>query len=277
MIVRYLVLSVGLLLASMGQATAGAAYVPPAVAPADTVTAPDDLREDATALLTAVREKDLDGLAKWFAPKVLAISAGLELARPRAKENLGPFKTAASLVAQLAQNTGGDWDVPPDVDVAAFLTKMELDFIEQSLTDGRPWGRDPMVKDAICTYAFESYDLKAVGRAATALGIESSGFRSVLKEQVLRDAPKTSAKALATFTPGQLYAIDYQTDTPRTGWRSTCLKAAWALPSSVGMTSACLMCRGCASSRTRRGIGWWWRRRRRGCEGACLRLSDSTV
>lgn len=214
---RYLVLSVGLLLASMGQATAGVAYVAPAVAPADTVTAPDDLREDATALLTAVREKDVDGVAKWFAPKVMTISAGLELARPRTKENLGPFKTAASLVAQLAQNTGGDWDVPPDVDVAAFLTKMELDFIEQSLTDGRPWGRDPMVKDAICTYAFETYDLKAVGRAATALGIESSGFRSVLKEQQLREEPDTRAKTLALFTPGQLYAIDYDTDTP-TGW-----------------------------------------------------------
>lgn len=214
---RYLVLSVGLLLASMGQATAGVAYVAPAVAAADTVTAPDDLREDATALLTAVREKDVDGVAKWFAPKVMTISAGLELARPRTKENLGPFKTAASLVAQLAQNTGGDWDVPPDVDVAAFLTKMELDFIEQSLTDGQAWGRDPMVKDAICTYAFETYDLKAVGRAATALGIESSGFRSVLKEQVLRDAPKANGKALATFTPGQLYALDYDTDTP-TGW-----------------------------------------------------------
>jgi hypothetical protein len=215
MIVRYLVLSVGLLLASMGQATAGVVYVAPAVAPADTVTAPDDLREDATALLTAVREKDVDGLAKWFAPNVLTISAGLELARPRSKDTIGPFKTAASLVAQLAQNTGGDWDVPPDVDVVAFLTRMELDFIEQSLTDGRPWGRDPMVKGAICTYAFETYDQKAVGRAATALGIESSGFRSVLKEQVLRDAPTTSAKALATFTPGQLYALDYQTDTPR--------------------------------------------------------------
>lgn len=210
-------LSVGLLLASIGQASAGVAYAPPALAPADTVTAPDDLREDATALLTAVRNKDADGVAKWFAPKVMTISAGLELARPRSKDNLGPFKTAASLVAQLAQNTGGDWDVPPDVDVAAFLTKMELDFIEQSLTDGQSWGRDPMVKDAICTYAFESYDQKAVGRAATALGIESSAFRSVLKEQVLRDAPKSSGKAIATFTPGQLYALDYDTDTS-TGW-----------------------------------------------------------
>ncbi len=74
----------------------------------------------------------------------------------------------------LGGHTGGDWDIPqrPDgnsVDVGAFLTGMEFDFIEQSLTDGRPWGVDPAAEGAICTYAAPKIDRKAVAKAAKRL------------------------------------------------------------------------------------------------------------
>jgi len=210
------------LLAGTSAAEAGKAYEPPKIAPGDTVEPPADLVTDATALLAAARKKDAAAAGAYVAERVTTISHGLEIGRPPhvATEDLaGPPEKR---VAPLGSHTGGDWDIPvtadgKTVDVGAFLAKMELDFIVESLTDGRPWGRDPAAAGAICTYAAPKLDRKAVARAAKTLGVESSGFREPLRAVDLLAEPKAGAAVVARLEPGRLYAVDYDAGEP-IGW-----------------------------------------------------------
>lgn len=200
-----------------GPALAGPAYTPPKVSPAKLVEAPEDLRAHATELLKAVTAKDVAAMERWLAPRITTISGAIDLAYPRVKTLEKARENIAGQVAQLGQNTGGDWDIPPDVDIGVFLTDMELTFISQSLTDGQAWGTDPMLKGAICTYAVGSYDPAEVKRVAKKLGIEGSSFVAVRKETEVLDAAKAGAKSIGQLQPGALYGMDYDTDTP-TGW-----------------------------------------------------------
>ena len=145
-------LVVAIVLASVlcsGAAIAGPAYAPPKVGAAKTVEAPEALRSAATELLKAVSAKDIDGVGKWLAPKILVVSGALDLSIPRGTKLEGPWKGSAAQVADLGNSTGGDWDIPQGADIGEFLTGMELSFISQSLTDGQPWGTDAAVKGAI--------------------------------------------------------------------------------------------------------------------------------
>lgn len=196
-----------------GAALAGPAYTPPKLSPAKTVVAPDALRAAATELLQAVANKDVDGIGKWLAPKLLVVSGGLDLSVPRSSKLAGPWQGTKAQLAELGNSTGGDWDLPPNVDIGAFLTKLELDFISQSLTDGQPWGTDAAVTGATCTYGLGKLDPATVRRAARALGTSGDNFVGVKREIELFDTMDEGGKSVGKLTPGLLYATDYDAET----------------------------------------------------------------
>lgn len=199
----------------VGSALAGPAYTPPKVSVAKTLEAPEDLRAAATELLQAVGAKDIDGVGRRLAPKLTLVTGAIDLASPRVKSQEGPWKDVAAQVVGLGSRTGGDGDVPQGADLGKFLTGLELAFIAQSLTDGQPWGIDPMVKGATCTYGVGSYDPAAVGRTAKKLGIEASSFAAVRQEIEVADA--VDGKPVGRLVPGLLYGFDYAVDLP-IGW-----------------------------------------------------------
>ncbi|BBE72304.1 hypothetical protein [Oharaeibacter diazotrophicus] len=216
------------LVAGVSDAAAGLAYEAPKIAPGDTVEPPADLVAQATALLAAARRKDAAAAGAFVGERVATISHSLDIGRPPhvgSEDTAGPPERR---LAPLGSHTGGDWDIPRTadgrtVDVGAFLTKMELDFIVQSLTDGRPWGRDAAAAGAICTYAAPKFDRRTVARAAKRLGVESSVFREPTEPVDLLAEPKPGAAVIARLEPGRLYAVDYDAGEP-IGW------AAFHLP-----------------------------------------------
>ena len=213
---RRAVLTIVASIALSTTALAGPAYVPPKLGPAKTVEAPDDLRAAASELLKAAAAKDIEGIGKRLAPKLSIVTGALDLSVPRTTRLEGPWDSASAQVAELGNSTGGDWDLPQNVDIGAFLTGMELDFIGQSLTDGQPWGTDAAVQGAICTYALGRVDPVAVKRAARALDTSGDNFVGVKREIELFDAME-GGKSVGKVVPGLLYATDYDAETA-VGW-----------------------------------------------------------
>lgn len=198
-----------------GPSLAGQAYDPPAVRPAETLEPPADLRADAIALLRAVRVGDLDTVGSFIAPKVTVVSGAIDMSYARHVEVVDASRGGRAAVAGLGTHTGGDWDLPPDVDVTAFLADMELDFIEGALTDGQPWGLDPKLPGTICTYGYQDFDPGDVKQAAASLGVDGASF--VLVDDATPVLDKPHGRTLVTLSAGRLYALDYDTDAP-TDW-----------------------------------------------------------
>jgi hypothetical protein len=223
--VKHIVLAtLAMLVGSVAPAFAGAAYEAPKLTAGKVVEAPAELIETAKALLEAARGGDTEKMAPFFAPSVTVISAGLDLDRPRAKDKVTGKPGTDAIISALGQHTGGDWDVPKDADIGLFLAKMERDFIVNALTDGNPWGSDPLVKGAICTYPTPSYAAKAVKAAAKALSVETSSFFFVNKDVPTYAAADAKGAATATLSPGLLHAMDYDTQSPK-GWLTVHLPA----------------------------------------------------
>jgi len=210
-----IVLLAAALAALVMPAVAGEPYTAPKLTPAETLEPPADLRADAIALLKAVQAGDIEAVGGFIAPKVTVMSGALDLSYPRRTrvEESGPNLRGA--VAGLGNYTGGDWDIPPDANIGEFLADMELDFIEGSLTDGQPWGTDPLLPGTICTYGYEQYDPAAVKKVAAALGIDPAGFVMVEEDAVVLDKPR--GKQLGTLSANVLYAMDNDSD-PGEGW-----------------------------------------------------------
>lgn len=203
---------VAVLAGLLGPAAAGPAYVAPGVRPAETLEPPADLRADAIALLRAVRAGDLDAVGSFIAPKVTVVSGAIDMTYARRVEVVDASGGGRSSVAGLGPHVGGDWDLPPDVDIGAFLADMELDFIEGALTDGQSWGLDPKLPGTICTYGYRDFDPAEVKQAATALGADGASFVLVSEGTAALDRPQ--GRTLATLSAGRLYSMDYDTDAP---------------------------------------------------------------
>ncbi len=203
------------LAAITGPAAAGQAYTAPVVRPAETLEPPADLRADAIALLKAVRAGDLDAVGGFIAPNVTIVSAAIDMSLPRHTEVADVSRGGRAAVAGLGPHTGGDWDLPPDVDVTSFLADMELDYIEGALTDGQPWGLDPKLPGTICTYGYHEFDPGEVKQAADKLGVDGTSFVMVDEGEPVLDKP--NGRTLVTLSAGRLYALDYDTDAP-TDW-----------------------------------------------------------
>jgi hypothetical protein len=207
---------VGLVAGFAGVALAGEAYTPLKLAPAEIVQPSADMIADVSAFLANVQKGDGDAIGLGFAPKVTTIDGSIEMAIPRHKEVVGPFKTTEDLLAELSGTIGGDVPVLADgSDDPRLHIGAEREFIVQSLTDKQPWGTDPMVKGAVCTYAYRSFDAKALKKLADQLGIQSSGFVFVTEPYELKVTPADNAAVAGTLAPDLLYALDYKTDAPR--------------------------------------------------------------
>lgn len=190
---------------------AGEAYTAPKLQPAQTLEPPADLRADAIALLKAVRAGDLEAVGGFIMPLVTVVSASIDMSLPRKAEALPTAPGGRSAVAALGNHTGGDWDIPPGADIGEFLAGMELDFIEGALTDGQPWGADPMIPGTICTYGAPSFDPGAVRKVAARLKVDAGSFVMVDEGATVFDKP--AGKAIGTLSAGALYAMDYDRDT----------------------------------------------------------------
>lgn len=199
-------------------AFAGEPYTPVPLASAETLTPPADLIADATALLKAAQLGDLNGLAAGLAPTVTVLDGAIELAVPRHREKLGPYGTTEELLAQLSNFIGGDLPLASDgSDETRVRLEGERQFIVESLTDGRPWGTDPELEGAVCTYAYRTYDREALKALSEALETMSSSFVYVDSPYQLLASPERGAATVATLEPDRLYALDYETDAP-IGW-----------------------------------------------------------
>lgn len=208
-------IALAVLAALIGPALAGGPYAPPEVRPAETLEPPADLRAEAIALLQAVRAGDVEAVGGFIAPKVTIVSGAIDMGYPRSVKVEDSGTNPRGAVAGLGNHTGGDWDLPPDVDIGKFLADMELDFIEGALTDGQPWGLDPKLPGTICTYAYHDFDAAQVKRAAETLGADGAGF--VMVDEGTPVFAKPKGKQVATLSAGALYALDYDTDAPE-GW-----------------------------------------------------------
>jgi hypothetical protein len=207
-----LVLLAALLFAT--PALAGQPYTPLKVADGKTVTPPAELIADAKALYANLTSGNGDGIAEGFADKVTTLDGSIELEIPRNTDVVGPFKTIEEMLEALGYSTGGI--LPGQEDgtiVAKTAINAERQYVVDALTDG-VWGSDPLVKGGICTYAYRSYDTKALKRLAAKMDVQSSSFFFVDAPLELRAAPDAGAAVVATLQPGLLYALDYDTDAP---------------------------------------------------------------
>ncbi|WP_417310253.1 hypothetical protein [Devosia sp.] len=196
-----------------GAASAGELYEPIALAPAVEVQAPPGLEAAAADLITAVEKDDVPAIAALIADTVLTVDGGLELGLPRFTETIGPFESAEDKLTELAWRTGGGVQMAssPD-DKTPYAIYAERDFIKYALTDGRVWGSDPMVPDAICTYGYRSFDVDGVAALAEHMGIYSSSFFYVDAPTPLHAEAEAGSETIFTLEPDRLYALDYETD-----------------------------------------------------------------
>lgn len=196
-------------------ALAGTPYTPLPLQKPDLVTPPPELIADATAFLKALQSGDGDAIAKGIAPKVLAVDGALELAIPRRGETVGPHAAIEDMLSELANYIGGDVEEPaPGGDPRRNRIKAEREYIVQALTDGRPWGTDPRMKGAICTYAYRSFDVAAVKKLSDKLKVQSSSFFYVDAPYELHQAPDAKSPRAGRLETDRLYALDYKTDAP---------------------------------------------------------------
>jgi hypothetical protein len=196
-------------------AFAGESYEPIKLKPAQTVTPPPELIAMATEFLEAVKKGNGDAIGAGIAERITTVDGALELAIPRNKEVIGPFKTTEEKLSALGYNTGGDLPVTADGSTpGAFAIGAAREYIVGALTDGQPWGTDPMFKGATCTYAYRSFDQKAVKKLADRFKVQSSGLFYVNAAQPALKAAKDGSEVAGTLQPDLLYLLDYDTDTP---------------------------------------------------------------
>lgn len=202
--------------ASIQTGLAGEPYTPARLKPAETVDPPAELLDMARQFLEAVQKGDGDLIDAAIADKVTAIDGALELTVKRRKEVLGPYDRIEDMLVALANYIGGIYEQPADGgDATPFAIEAEREYIVGSLTDGQSWGTDPMLKGAICTYAYRSFDAAAVGSLSETLNTASSSFFYVDAPAALLAEPKAGAPIVATLETDRLYGLDYKTDAPR--------------------------------------------------------------
>ena len=203
---------------SSAMVVGGEPYAPQPLAPAESVVAPADLIEAASALLVASRNDDRAAIAARLAPRLTLIDGALELGLPRRTEMIGPFETGDLALVALADNIGGQYEQPVDgSEVTPYAVAAELDFIISAITDGQAWGRDPLLEGAICTYAYRAFDQRAIATLGERLKVQTSSFFFVEAPTAVLVQPDTRTVAAATLKPDLLYALDYDTDAPG-GW-----------------------------------------------------------
>lgn len=213
---RLCAVSLATLVALCLPALAGEPYDPIKLKPAETVTAPPELIAMASQFLEAVKQGNGDAIGASIADRITTVNGALELAIPRKKEVIGPFTTTEDKLSALGYNTGGELPISGDgSDPGAYAIGAAREYIVQALTDGQPWGTDPMFRDATCTYAYRSFDQKAVKKLADRFKVQSSGLFYVDAAHPALKEARDGSEVAATLQPDLLYLLDYDTDAPR--------------------------------------------------------------
>ncbi|SFZ85427.1 hypothetical protein SAMN02983003_2592 [Devosia enhydra] len=196
-------------------AHAGEPYSPIPLQPAQAIEPPADLLRDAAAFLDAVQKDDRAAIAAGLSADLTLVDGALELGIPRRTETIGPFETVEQALVALADNIGGIYERPFDgSDITPFAIKAEREFIALSLTETVPWGRDPLLADAFCTYGYRSFDTKAVSELGERLDTQTSSFFYLDAPTDILARPEPGAPVVATLAPDLLYGLDYDTDAP---------------------------------------------------------------
>lgn len=201
-------------------------FTPVAVKPANVVTPDAGLITDARAFLEALKSGNGDQIDAAIADKVTILDGGLDLTYPRNRGVVGPKPTIEELLAELGQNTGGDLPVTLEPSSAAADQKIEINaarqYIIDALTDGKSWGTDPGLKGLTCSYAYRSFDARALKALVKKTGVAGSSWSYVDAPYTLKKAPDAKAETVGTLEPNLLYPFDYDTDAP-IGWQAVYL------------------------------------------------------
>ncbi|MGV3490566.1 MAG: hypothetical protein ACO1OG_04515 [Devosia sp.] len=194
---------------------AGEPYKPLKLFPAELVTPTESLLTSARELLAAIESGDGDAIDARMYERVTAVDGALDLHVRRRKEVIGPTDTIEEMLVSLANYIGGDYQRPDGEDWTPYAIEAERQYIRAALTEPGEWGRDPMIRDAVCTYAYREFDERAVGRLAKQLGTQSSSMFYVDQPTPLLAAAEDGAAVAMTLQPDLLYVLDYDTDAPR--------------------------------------------------------------
>lgn len=215
-----------LLALSAGPALAIEPYTPVAVKPGNVVTPDEGLIADARAFLEALKSGNGDAIDAAIADKVTTVDGGLDLTFPRNKQVIGPFETIEDMLAALGLNSAEGLPVAMEPASADADKKIAINagrqYIVDALTDGKSWGTDPMVKGAVCSSAYRSFDAKALKALVKKTGVSGSSWSYLDQAYDLRKAPDRNAEVAGTLEPNVLYPFDYDTDAPR-GWQAVYL------------------------------------------------------
>jgi hypothetical protein len=218
--------AVALLALSAAPALAIEPFTPLAVKPGTVVTPDAGLIADAKAFLEALKSGNGDQIDAAIADRVTTLDGGLDLTYRRNRGVVGPKKSIEELLAELGQNTGGDLPVTLEPADAAADQKIEINaarqYIIDALTDGKSWGTDPELKGMTCSYAYRSFDAKALKALVKKTGVAGSSWSFVDAPYALKKAPDVKAETAGTLEPNRLYPFDYDTDAP-IGWQAVYL------------------------------------------------------
>jgi len=197
-------------------AFAGEPYTPLPLKPAEIVAPSEALIASARTFLAAIQSGDGDAIKAGMASKVTGIDGALELSVKRRSEVFGPYDTVEQMLVPLASYIGGTYEIPSDgSDLTPYAIKAEREYIRNALTDPGQWGTDPMVKGGVCTYAYRSFDAKAVAALGKKLDVATSSFIYVDKPTPLYSTADKRAGVVLELQPDLLYPLDYDTDAPR--------------------------------------------------------------
>lgn len=195
-------------------AFAGEPYTPLPLKPAEIVTPSEELLASARTFLAAIVSGDGDAIKAGMASKVMGIDGALNLDVRRRSETIGPYDTVEPMLVELANYIGGDYERPEGQDIAPFAIKAAREYIRYALTDPGQWGTDPMVKNGVCTYAYRSFDQKAIATLGKQIDVETSSFFYVDAATPLYAGMDDTGPVAMTLEPDRLYGLDYDTSAP---------------------------------------------------------------
>jgi len=209
-----LALSLLLALAASGSARSAEEARPYRPIPAElgaAATPPADLTEAARRLHAAATAGDEAAVFALLAARVSLITSGLTAASHREAEQQGPWPQArAALAAIGGLYLEGDRPAAGATDLAAAQIAQALAAIADA-TAQPEWGRDPLVKDGICTYRGARWRPRSTA---------DDGARGVMVQKPTPVSASPDAPGVAgTLKPGLIYLEGELDDLPE-GWRA---------------------------------------------------------
>ncbi|MFK8252784.1 hypothetical protein [Ancylobacter terrae] len=192
-------------------ATIGAALTPPA-----------DLVAVAQRLGEAARAGDDAAVAARIADRLVFVIAGITPASARKAKTEGPWRDGPQRLEAIGGYfMEGDLPPAPGVDPGAAHIAQALSVIADAIATPE-WGRDPLVKDAICTYRGARWDAGAAAR----IDAGARGLYAPAAAKVHASASENAA-IRGTLEPERIY-LEETLDGLPDGWRGVRLPSGAA-------------------------------------------------